>query len=184
MVGGLRWCAGLLQAMLGGVLRGAKRLAQLLVGVLLRCAKRLVQPSVGAPVPVPEGWTLPQPPTAHPAAEATPEATLVITSGYLSGQDQGHSFQVGRQPVTIGSGETCAIRLSATPEVAAEHARIWWRDGRLMLHYLATGQQPIVVGGKRIIDWVALQDGDEIRIGPYTLSVSTTPAREVSSIGA
>ncbi len=140
--------------------------------------KQLIPPSEGAPEPVPvrEEWTVLPPPTTHAAAEATPEAALVITSR----EDHGHSFQVGRQPVTIGSGQNCAIGLPAAPGVAAEHARIWWRDGRLMLHHLAPGQQTTAIGGRRV-GWAVLDHGDEVCIGPYTLKVSVTPAREVSS---
>jgi hypothetical protein len=155
-------------------LKVSRRILQPLVGALLRGARRAVQPPGGAPVA--EAWTLPPPPTTHPAPDATPEATLVITSR----DDRGHSFQVGRQPVTLGSGQTCAIGLSAAPGVAAEHARIWWRDGRLMLHHLAPGQLTTAVGG-RSVTWAVLEHGDEVWIGPHKLSVSTAPAKEVSS---
>ena len=91
-----------------------------------------------------------------------------------SGVDQDLSFQVGGQPVTIGWGENCAIRLPAAPGFAAEHARLWWRDGQRMLHHLAPGQETIVAG-KQII-WTSLQDGDEASIGPYSMRISTAPA--------
>ncbi len=103
-------------------------------------------------------------------SQVSAEATILITSGL----DQGRSFQVGGQPVTIGSGESCGIRLPAAPGFAAEHARLWWRDGQRMLHHLAPDQTTIVAG--REIIWTSLQDGDEASIGPYLLRITNAPA--------
>ncbi len=102
--------------------------------------------------------------------QVSAEATILITSGL----DQGRSFQVGGEPVTIGSGENCGIRLPAAPGFAAEHARLWWRDGQRMLHHLAP-DEATVVAGKQII-WTSLQNGDEASIGPYSLRITTAPA--------
>ena len=51
--------------------------------------------------------------------------------------DEGRLFQVSEKPVTIGTGDNCDIRLPASEGIAEEHARLWWRDGRLMLHHIA-----------------------------------------------
>ena len=84
--------------------------------------------------------------------------------------DEDRSYQVNGEPVTIGSGPRCDIKLLAAPGVLPEHARMWWRDGRLMLHHLAPSQVTIV-SGKHIL-WTALNDGDEAAIGPYLLRIA------------
>lgn len=68
-------------------------------------------------------------------------------------------------PITIGSAEDCRPQVFGCSEVAREHARIWQRDGRPMLHHVADGYQTQVNGSP--VGWAALTDGDEIAIGPY-----------------
>jgi hypothetical protein len=99
----------------------------------------------------------------YDAPTALSNATMVITSG----PDEGRSFDIGEQPVTIGSGPACAIRLSDVPGVAKEHARVWWRDGRLMLHHIAQGQATSLAG--RAVSWAVLDQGDDVSMGPYVL---------------
>ena len=94
------------------------------------------------------------------------QATVLVTSQ----QAKDRRYEVVDKPVTIGSGAHCDIRLPAAPGVFPEHARLWWRDGRLMLHHLAPSQVTIVSG--RHIIWTALQDGDEAAIGPYLLHIA------------
>lgn len=76
-------------------------------------------------------------------------------------------FQVGNAPVLIGWGEGCGIRFARSPDVAAEHARVWLRDGRLMIHHLASGQKTVVAD--KPVTWASLSKNDEITIGPYGL---------------
>lgn len=110
-----------------------------------------------------------------PAAPVAPhsgyEARLIIVSGIDVDQDR--SFQVGSGPVTVGSGATCDLRLADVTGVASQHARLWWRDGRLMLHHIAPGHTTLV--GGRDVTWAAIEDGDEIAIGPYVLRCTLTP---------
>jgi VWFA-related protein len=75
--------------------------------------------------------------------------------------------EVGAEPVTIGSSASCQVRLPPAADVAGEHARLWVRDGRPMLHHLARGHHTWI--GERAIDWASLHDGDEVRIGPVSL---------------
>lgn len=96
----------------------------------------------------------------------TEEAAVLITSE----QDEGRLFRVSEKPVTIGTSENCDIRLPAAAGIAEEHARLWWRDGRLMLHHIAPDLVTHV--GSRKILWTSLEDGDEAAIGPYTLRIS------------
>lgn len=102
-------------------------------------------------------------PSSYAAPISTWKAGIVVTSG----PDQGRSFKVGEQPVTVGSGDGCAIHLSAAAGVGAEHARIWWRDGRLMLHHIAPRLRTMLA--EKAVVWAALEDGDEVSIGPHVL---------------
>ncbi len=94
------------------------------------------------------------------------QATVLVTSNL----EEDRSYQVIGEPVTIGYSARCDIKLPAAPGVFAEHARMWWRDGRLMLHHLAPSQVTIVSG--RHIIWTTLEDGDEAAIGPYLLRIA------------
>ena len=94
------------------------------------------------------------------------QASVLVTSGL----DEDRKYQEVEKPVTIGSGEHCDFRLQAGPGVFAEHARLWWRDSRLMLHNLAPGHATVVSG--RDIMWTCLEDGDEAAIGPYLLRIA------------
>ena len=93
------------------------------------------------------------------------EAAVLITSELY----EGRQYRVSEKPATIGTGENCDIRLPAAAGVAEEHARLWWRDGRLMLHHIAPDLVTHV--GSREILWTSLEDGDEATIGPYTLRI-------------
>ena len=94
------------------------------------------------------------------------EAAILITSDLY----EGRLFRVSEKPATIGTGENCDMRLPAAAGVAEEHARLWWRDGRLMLHHIAP--ELVTQVGSRTILWTSLEDGDEAGIGPYTLRIS------------
>ena len=100
------------------------------------------------------------------------EATVLITTG----QDEGRSFKVGDQPLTIGSGDTCDILLPGAESVAEEHLRIWRRDGRLMLHHLAPSEETIVAG--KPVVWASLGDEEEAWIGPFLLRFSTASQQQ------
>jgi hypothetical protein len=88
----------------------------------------------------------------------------------VTGPEYIRSFQLGDQPGTLGAAPSSNIPLPAAPGVAQEHARFWWRDRKLMLHHLATGQETIV-NGKHIV-WTSIEDGDEFWIGPYLVQMS------------
>jgi uncharacterized protein YegL len=96
---------------------------------------------------------------------AGPTRTLKLTG---PGIDQ--SFEVGDEPVTLGTSSECQIRLEeGEGAVAVQHARVWLRDGNLMLHHLAPLHESLV--GGRPVSWVSLETGDEVDIGPYRLLV-------------
>jgi VWFA-related protein len=103
---------------------------------------------------------------------APSRATVIV----VLGPDQGCSFEIGDQPATIGSGNTCTIRLPAAPGLAQQHARLWWRDGRLMLHHIAPGHVTTLAG--KSVAWAAAEDGDEVSVGPYVLRCVSPPGGE------
>jgi hypothetical protein len=104
-----------------------------------------------------------QEPAPAPTAQAgTPLGRLHVVSGPLTEQ----LFPVGSTPASIGSGSRCLIRLpehlEGGSEIAPEFARVWVRDGRLMLHELRRLTASGPVGGR----WEMLEDGDSFSIGP------------------
>jgi VWFA-related protein len=86
----------------------------------------------------------------------------------VRGEGTGQSQQLGAEPLRVGSGPECQLKLQESPQVAPEHVRVWWRSGRLMFHRVAN--KPANVGGADV-DWAVLEIGDTIEIGPYRLVV-------------
>jgi VWFA-related protein len=74
---------------------------------------------------------------------------------------------LGAFPVTIGSGPGCDLIVPAMPGVAPEHARVWIRDGRPMLHHLAPGYTTTVNGAPSA--WASIGPADSVGIGPLNL---------------
>lgn len=99
------------------------------------------------------------------AGLSPPAARLIIEVGPQAGA----VFELQREPVTLGAGSGCALRLmSDDGRVAPEHARIWRRQGRFMIHQLAAGQPCILIAG-RPMPWAVLEDGDRIEIGAHVV---------------
>lgn len=81
----------------------------------------------------------------------------------------GHVFELGAGPSVIGtSPRTCTIVLPPSESIAAEHARIWLRDGRYLLHHVGGMSRKTYIAGREA-DWVVLEPGDELTIGPHQL---------------
>ncbi|MEZ4503849.1 MAG: VWA domain-containing protein [Dehalococcoidia bacterium] len=102
----------------------------------------------------------------------------------VAGPDEVPSMPLRDEPITIGSAPTCALRLSPAPGVAAEHARIWSRDGRPMLHHIAGDHETLINGARA--EWASLQERDEVQIGPYVLryrAVAPEPAQRAATGG-
>jgi VWFA-related protein len=82
-------------------------------------------------------------------------------------------FPIATEPATIGTSSSCQLRLDDVgTDVAAEHARVWLRDGKLMFHQIAEGRTSLV--GDRPVTWATLDAGDEVSIGDYKLRVEIT----------
>jgi pSer/pThr/pTyr-binding forkhead associated (FHA) protein len=83
------------------------------------------------------------------------------------GGDQ-RAFTLGLEPAVIGaSSVTCTIVLDGEG-IAPEHARIWQRGGRYLLHHVGGLSRKTYVSGQEA-DWVVLEPGDEVSIGRYRL---------------
>lgn len=99
-----------------------------------------------------------------------PLEPLEETLGHIrvtSGPRQGEAFAVGASPVSIGAGHRCRILLkdeSGAEEIASEHARVWIREGHLMVHEVRRLTDTGSIGGT----WEILQPGDTFPIGMYT----------------
>jgi hypothetical protein len=149
----LVWAGGVgLIAGIAGVVVMRRRRRRLPVGGRLGSDAELIQPGA---VP----------------AEQQGLALLALVRAPAGERDAGgggpRRLQVGDVPVVIGWGDACGIRFAKTPDVAAEHARVWLRDGRLMIHHIASGQATVVAD--QTVTWASLSKNDEISIGPYSL---------------
>ena len=82
-----------------------------------------------------------------------------------AGTDLGKEYRVGGKPVSIGAGSRCGVRID-DPALAFEEARIWVRDGHLMLHKFTrlTAMELDGTGG----GWEILEPGDRFEIGQHT----------------
>lgn len=103
-------------------------------------------------------------PLPPPAAPEELQGHLRMTSGPGAGE----TFPIGGSPVSIGSGHRCRIRLSERPDdehdIAPEHARVWIRDGQLMVHEVRRLTEEGATGG----GWEILTPGEAFSVGPYT----------------
>jgi len=89
----------------------------------------------------------------------------LITDSTISDAFAGKIFRLSKGPAVIGSAPNCEIRVPEAAGVSAEHARIWFRDSRPMLHHLASGCVTNINGES--VTFASLSDGDGIAIGPY-----------------
>jgi VWFA-related protein len=82
-----------------------------------------------------------------------------------AGNDLGREYSVGGKPVSIGAGARCGVHI-ADPSLAFEEARIWVRNGHLMLHRFTrlTAVEPDSSGR----GWEILEEGDTFSIGQHT----------------
>jgi hypothetical protein len=117
--------------------------------------------------------TLPPPPTemGEVEQESIGEALGILIS--RSGPDLGQQYRVGGQPVSIGSGARCGVRV-ADPDLALEEARIWVRGGHLMLHKFTKLVQ-VEKEGASAGGWVFLDPGDVFQIGQHSFEFQLLP---------
>lgn len=105
-----------------------------------------------------------------PVVEDIGEVMGVLIS--RSGNDVGKEYAVGGKPVSMGSGESCGVRIE-DPDLSVEEARIWVRGGHLMLHkmiHLSVIEEGGLSGG-----WTILDPGDSFAIGQHTFEFRLLP---------
>lgn len=106
-----------------------------------------------------------------PLLERASLGPVAAVLNVVDGPRVGERVPVDEGVVTIGRGPSCTLRLAGTyEEVATEQARVWWRDGRLMLHGLDPAWSTLVNGVP--VEWATLQPGDRFQIGPYTIELA------------
>ena len=100
-------------------------------------------------------------------APATPGQSSTGVAGrliYRAPDGTVTTYEVGDGAVNIGSRPDCVIRLSADPQVASYHVRVWYQDGRYRLHHTGGDQRLTLVNGEPA-DWLTLDHGDVIQVG-------------------
>ncbi|MDE3095637.1 MAG: VWA domain-containing protein [Chloroflexota bacterium] len=147
-------------------------------GVLFLALRRRRREETPPPVDVASLRTVPAlPPEAAPVAPEPEPAWAPIAEprGLLisrTGDDLGNEYVIGGSPVSIGSGERCAVRI-ADRGLSAVEARVWVRDGQLMLHRMMSLNAIAnegVTGG-----WSILEPGDTFQLGPHTFEFRLLP---------
>ena len=98
-----------------------------------------------------------------------PDGVLISRSG----SDIGAEYVVGTRPVSIGSGELCAVRVPDRGLSSVE-ARIWVRTGRLMVHRL-TSLNALANDGT-VGGWQILEPGDILELGPHKFEFRLLPS--------
>ena len=119
-------------------------------------------------------------PTARAIERAVPEPRHRRDIVVAAPGERAVTFELGTEPVTLGSGGRSEIQLPALPAIAAEHARLWLRDGQPMLHHLAPGY--ITLLNERPVEWASMNDGDELRIGAVAITIGRPVEAEEGSL--
>jgi pSer/pThr/pTyr-binding forkhead associated (FHA) protein len=120
------------------------------------------------------GNDLTKPLGGHGAAPARREAPARARATPERPQWRRHVLvRVGAPPVELKPGERLLVGRASeaglsipSPRVSREHAEVVWREDRPVLRDLGS-QNGTSVGGARITEH-ALEDGDEVAIGPYS----------------
>lgn len=99
-------------------------------------------------------------PETDTSRESEPVARLVVTAGPATAGP----FALNNRPLVLGSDEDSDIVLTG---IAARQARLWYREGRFMIHSLANSPMTLING--RPVVWAVLEDGRLLSIGPYRL---------------
>ncbi|HEX5480082.1 MAG TPA: VWA domain-containing protein [Dehalococcoidia bacterium] len=117
---------------------------------------------------------LPPPPADESDGDAGREVVEEAKGLLISraGSDLGAEYVVGGSPVSIGSGEHCAVRVPDRGLSSVE-ARIWVRGKQLMVHRMTSLNALAnegVSGG-----WVILDPGDTFDLGPHEFEFRLLP---------
>ncbi len=104
------------------------------------------------------------PPSELPTLSEQPLGRLVVAAG----PRQEEALEVGARPRRLGSSPHCDLVLASEDgSIGPEEARVWVSEGRLMYHKLT--RLPTFASDGPVGGWFVVQNGDEIRVGPYRL---------------
>lgn len=137
------------------------------VGRLKPFAVRMAEPAKGV-----EGWPEPpEPVAAPPPPEDRILGRVVVMNeqALRAGQLESiREFEFRSNPLTLGTAASSDIFID-DPEgkIAAEEARLWVQKGRMVYHKLTTLSAMATEGVTS--GWQLLEDGDELRVGPYRI---------------
>lgn len=107
-------------------------------------------------------------PTSQPASVA-----VFVRRGGPEGVSTPERLMLPPEPVSVGWSPACQVQLPKADGLAAVHARLWWRDGTVMLHDLGGGATTVNGAPAR---WASLSPGDGISFGPYRYQYAIEPA--------
>lgn len=139
-----------------------------------------------------DGWAVPPVKGSHRREEIEPLAqqpTTTCNNGtpplasltFVQGPTEVTTFELTSGAFTLGTDNRCQAVLSdGRGDVAPEHARIWHRQGKFMLHHLNRHGQTKIDG--RSVTWAVLESGDKIEIGPYCLRFELCNGKAESSL--
>jgi hypothetical protein len=114
------------------------------------------------------------PPLQPVASEVEPAAAPAAVAYLLLESAMGtRRLPMGDKPVSIGSSPNCDVVLPEREDVALEHALVWQHGSRVILH---AGLSAVCYVNDNPVTWGLLDDGDELKIGGYTLKVSVPSA--------
>jgi VWFA-related protein len=119
---------------------------------------------------------LPPPPPGTPTPRGPVRQARL--SG-LTGEHAGVSFEFGVVPIVIGSDPDVDVRLAPSRDVAPKHAQLWVRDDKIMLRHL--GGNRVTMAAGRPVDWLILDAGDELSVGPYAYRVDWSSSNGAAS---
>jgi hypothetical protein len=103
----------------------------------------------------------------EPAAETEDIGEALGKLISRAGNDLGREYSVGGKPVSIGSGSRCGVHIP-DQTLAFEEARIWVRNGHLMLHRFTRLGVVEQQGAGGAGGWEILEAGDKFTIGQHT----------------
>ncbi len=84
----------------------------------------------------------------------------------LNGATPAHTYTFASAPISIGSEEACDVHVPRRADIAARHALVWIKDGKIILRHVGGPRRPTLIGG-RPVQWVTLDEGDEFTVGPH-----------------
>jgi len=122
----------------------------------------------GPPGPVEESPERGEDGAVQPAEQNFGRLVVIDEEAGAAGGGSIREFALRAAPLSFGSGPDVDIRVrDLGGQIGSEEARIWEQRGMLVFHKLTTLSAMATEGVTP--GWQFLEDGDELRIGPYRL---------------